>query len=98
MCQILVFLHLFFHPFSVSLKHSHPPSLPPSPLHTQFRFTPPSAVISGFLGLGLYDIMGACSKLLQVELESSLRSIEVNMYVRGKAGRAGRREGGREGG
>lgn len=45
----------------------------------KFRFTPPSAVISGFLGLGLYDIMGACSKLLQVELESSLRSIEVNI-------------------
>jgi len=25
--------------------------------------------------------MGACSNLLQVELESTLRSIEVNMYV-----------------
>lgn len=55
---------------------------PPHHPHThQFRFTPPSAVISGCLGLALYDIMGACSNLLQVELESTLRSIEVNMYV-----------------
>jgi hypothetical protein len=56
-------------------------SSPPPHTHTQFRFTPPSAVISGCLGLALYDIMGACSKLLQVELESTLRSIEVNMCV-----------------
>lgn len=27
----------------------------------------------------MYDIMGACSKLLQVELEATLRSIEVNI-------------------
>ena len=52
---------------------------PPTHLPIQIRFTPPSAVISGFLGLALYDIMGATSKVLQVELESSLRSIEVNI-------------------
>ena len=44
--------------------------------------------------------MGACSKLLQVELESSLRSIEVNMYVHLCERCEGREEGsgGREGG
>lgn len=61
---------------------THKPPHPQKQNPTQFRFTPPSAVISGFLGLALYDIMGACSKLLQVELESTLRSIEVNMCVR----------------
>lgn len=75
------------HPPRPTPQHHHPynqttpPHTQPPHNSTQFRFTPPSAVISGCLGLALYDIMGACSKLLQVELEASLRSIEVNMCV-----------------
>lgn len=45
----------------------------------KFRFTPPAAVIAGFLGLALTDIAGVFSGLLQVELESAMRSIEVNI-------------------